>query len=37
MWLNDLDTKKIEAEIFEHLLNVVLEKIGEDTMARESS
>ena len=37
MWLRDLDTKKIEAEIFGELRNVVLEENGEDKMARESN
>ena len=37
MWLRDLDTKKIGAEVFEELLNVVLEENGEDKMIIESN
>ena len=37
LWSRDLDTKKIRAEIFGQLRNVVLEKNGEDKMVRESN
>ena len=37
IWLRDLDTKKIEAEIFGELRNVVLEENGEDKIVRESN
>ena len=35
IWLRDLDTKKIGAEVSGQLLNVVLEENGEDKMVRE--
>ena len=35
--LRDLDTKKIGAEVFGELWNVVLEENGEDKMVRESN
>ena len=35
--LRDLDTKKIGAEVFGELLNVMLEENGEDKMVRESN
>jgi hypothetical protein len=35
IWPRDLDTKKIGAEIFGELWNVVMEYNGEDKMARE--
>ena len=35
IWLTDLDSKKIEAEVFGKILNVVQEENGEDKMARE--
>ena len=34
IWLKDLDTKKIGAQVFGELRNVVLEKNGEDKMVR---
>ena len=37
IWLRDLNTKKIGAEVYGELLNVVLEKNGEDKMVRESN
>ena len=37
VWLRDMDTKKIEAEVFGELWNVVLEENGEDKMVRESN
>ena len=37
IWLRDLDTKKIEAEIFGEFWNFVLEENGEDKMVRESN
>jgi hypothetical protein len=37
IWLRDLGTKKIGAEVFEKLLNVLLEENGEDKMIRESN
>ena len=37
IWLRDLETKKIGAEVFEELWNVVLEENGEDKMVRESN
>ena len=36
VWLRDMATKKIGAEIFGKLRNVVLEENGEDKMVRES-
>ena len=36
-WLRDLDTKKIETEVFGELWNVVLEKNGQDKMVRGSN
>jgi hypothetical protein len=36
IWLRDLDTKKIGAEVFRELQNVV-EENGEDKMVRESN
>ena len=37
VWFRDLDTKKIGAEVFRELLNVVMEENEEDKMARESN
>ena len=37
IWLRDLDTNKIGAEVFGELWNVVLEENGEDKMVRESN
>ena len=37
IWLRDLDTKKIRAEVFGELRNVVLDEYGEDKMARENN
>ena len=37
VWLEELDAKKIGAEVFEELRNVVLEENGEDKMAIESN
>ena len=37
VWLRDLDTRKIEEEIFSELRNVVLEENGEDKMVRVSN
>ena len=37
IWLRDLDTKKIETQIFDELWNVVLEENGEDKIVRESN
>ena len=36
VWVRDLDIKKIGAEEFGELSNVVLEENGEDKMVRES-
>ena len=36
-WLWDLDTKKIGAEVFGELWNIVLEENGEDKMVIENS
>jgi hypothetical protein len=36
IWLRDLDTKKIGAEVFGELINVGLEKNGEDEIVRKS-
>ena len=36
VWLRDMGTKKIGAEVFGELSNVVLEKIGIDKNIRES-
>ena len=35
IWLKHLDTKKIRAEVYGELWNVVLEENGEDKMVRE--
>jgi hypothetical protein len=35
IWLRDLETKKIGAEVFGELCNVVLEENGGDKMVRE--
>ena len=35
MWFRDLDNKKIGAEVFGELQNVMLEENGEDKMVRE--
>jgi hypothetical protein len=37
IWLRGLDTKKIGAEVFGELWNVVLEENGEDKIVRESN
>ena len=37
IWLRDLDPKKIGAEVFGELWNMVLEENGEDKMVRESN
>ena len=37
IWLRDLDTNKIGAEVFAELWNVVLEENEEDQMVREST
>ena len=37
IWRRDLDTKKIGAEVFGELRNVVLEENGEDKMVRENN
>jgi hypothetical protein len=37
VWLRDLDTKKIGAEVFGELWNVMLEVNREDKMVRESN
>ena len=36
IWLRDVDTKKIGAEVFGDLRKVVLEENGEDKMMRKS-
>jgi hypothetical protein len=35
IWLRDLDTKEIGAEVFRELQNLVSEENGEDKMVRE--
>ena len=35
IWLRDLDTKKIEAEVFGELQNMVVKENGESKMIRE--
>ena len=37
IWLRDLDTETIRAEVFRELWNMVLEENGEDKMVRESN
>ena len=37
IWVRDLDTKKIGAEVFGHIRNVVLEENEEDKIVRESN
>jgi hypothetical protein len=37
IWLRDLDTNKIGAEVFGELLNVALEENGENKMVTESN
>jgi hypothetical protein len=37
MWLRDLDTKKIGAEVFGELWNVMLEENAEDKMSEKVS
>jgi hypothetical protein len=37
IWLSDLDIRKIGAEVFGELLNVVLKENGVDKMVRENN